>query len=259
MKKILMWVSSVLLLSQTAPAGLIISFSADDPSNRASMLPGDVAGANVDVRVGNWNNFKSGNRTLPTDITSPNAGNIVYNDGTVVGGSFGVTVTGSAGYSNPTAVNDAMLYSGYMQNNSDGATSVFTLTDIPFAEYDVYVYAQGQSANVRGGTVSISESATTYYAVGGSSPADDGSGYVAMSTTTLPGDKSTIAFGNYALYQGLSSSSQTITTTAYLWGDHARFQTYGFQIVEVVPEPGTFGLVAVGGMVLALGMMKRRK
>lgn len=246
-------------------AGLIISINADEGGSRATMSPTDLAGA-PGVRVGNWNNFVGGNRSLPANIQSPNAGNFVYNDGTVVGGSFAVSVTGATGFSNPTAINDAMLYSGFMQNNTDGAQTIFTLTDIPFAQYDIYVYAQGQTvagANFRGGSVAISESSTTYFTQGGVSPANDGTGYVAMTTTSIPVTpvESDIVFGNYAVYQGLTDTNQTITTTGYLWTDHARQQVYGIQIVEVeaVPEPGTLGLVGISGLIVGLGFLKRRR
>jgi len=266
--RIAMVAAAVLSLTLSADAARIISVNVNEagtdgdnpPLSRTEMSASDLAGA-PGVRVANWNNYKSGSSNLPAEITSPNAGTFIYSDGTPVGGTFAMTANAGSGFANTNSlINDPRMFSGShgINSNTGNATGTFTFTDIPFAQYDIYVYAQGQNvagANFRGGSVQL-VGGQIYYQQGSGSPADDGTGYVHMSTTSVDGDpeESEIAFGNYVAYTGLTGSSQTVDVVGYLWTDFARFNVAGFQIVEV-PEPASIALFGFGGLVL----LRRRR
>jgi hypothetical protein len=258
-------VACLLGFASTSQAARIISINANEASNRVPMAATDLAGA-PGVRVGNWNNYASGGKTLPGQVTSPTSGTLIYSDGTAVPASFQVTTSGEPGYvGTNTLVNDRRMYSGahHINSNSGSASMTVTFSDIPFTAYDLYIYAQGQNvsgSNFRGGSVELGSE--IFYTQGGASPQDDGSGYVPMTTTSIPTSpvESDIAFGNYAVFDDLSGSSQTVTLTSYLWTDYARLQLYGYQIVEQVsdtqpiPEPTVLGVLGLG----ALALLRRR-
>jgi hypothetical protein len=255
-----MAVSALLVLvavAAPAQAALVISINVNEASGRAPMSADDLAGA-PGARVANWNNFNAGNATLPGSIASPIAGSFVYNDGTVVGGSFAVSVTAPGGWVAATdKVNDALMYHASSGIQTDGGQVKFDFTGIPFAQYDIYVYAMGQPTNVRGGSVEVVDG-DIFYVRGGTAPADDGSGYVLMTTTVIPEVKSEIGVANYARFENLSGSSQTVIATAHLWGDHARMQVYGIQIVEI-PEPATAALLGLGSVVMIIRRRSRNR
>ncbi|MFW6153761.1 MAG: PEP-CTERM sorting domain-containing protein [Planctomycetota bacterium] len=258
MSRTLLTLVAVMALAGTATAG-IISINVNEANGRVPMGPNDVAGAAPEIRVGNWNNYECGTVSLPAEIDSPVAGAFVDDGGTPVGGDVAIEVAGPGGWVGATsATNDRLMYTGAHMLMADGGTVTYTLTDIPFALYDLYVYAQGQSvsgANFRGGSVEL-DGGPVYYTQGGNSPDESGDGYVPMTTTSIPASpvEDDIAFGNYAVFGGLTGADQTLTATSYLWTDHARMQVYGLQIVEV-PEPATLGLLALGG----LAVLKRRR
>jgi hypothetical protein len=125
-----------------------------------------------------------------------------------------------------------------------------TFNNVPFAEYDLYFYVMGQAASFRGGSIEL-EGGPIYYFRGGTAPNDDGTGYVELTTTTIgePPVKQEVNEGNFISFRGLTSSNATVTTTAHLWGDNARAQVYGFQVVQV-PEPAVSGMMALAGVLL---------
>ncbi len=237
----------------------IISVNVNEASSRVPMASTDLAGA-PGVRVANWNNFNAGTRTLPTSVTSPTSGAFVYDDGSVVGGSFQITTAGPGGYANTnTLINDSRMYSGYFDLREPSPLTI-TMTDIPYAQYNLYIYAQGQNAtgaNFRGGSVELT-GGQIYYFQGSASPANDGTGYVEMTTTSIPAvpAKTDIAFGNFISYEGLTATSATVTVRTYKWtGDIDRTQVYGIQI-EQIPEPATLGLAVMTGFAL---LWRRRR
>lgn len=223
----------------------IISINVDESNGRVVMT-NDVAGA-PGVRVGHWNNYRAGNRTLPADVEFPVAGALVDSNGDEVSG-FEVVVSGPQGWtSDDLSINDRRLYRGSHNINANSPTTQASMTvtfnNIPFRLYDLYVYAQGQTVsgdNFRGGSVQLG-AGPIYYTQGASSPADDGTGYVIMTTTSIPDPpvESDIAFGNYIAFEDLTGDSQVLTLISYLWTDYARLQLYGFQVVEVPSSTAT--------------------
>ena len=195
------------------------------------MTSGNVAGANSSVRVGNWNNIYGASQTLTGDAA-------VYDNGSTVGGSFqAVWSSPRLSYFGATTLqNDALLYYG---NNLlyGGQTSSLTLTGIPFANYEIYVYLGDLGTSTgRGGSATIGS--TTYYQRDASPivqvPSSDGTGYIlANSTTYDAADPGTVTYGNYMVFSGLNGSSQAIDFAALNMGDSAnqRFKISGIQIV----------------------------
>jgi hypothetical protein len=123
-----------------------------------------------------------------------------------------------------------------------------TLSQIPYAQYDVYVYFSADTANRLG---SIGDGSTTYYfsTIG---PAEISGANASLIQTTDTTGASPLA--DYAKFSGETASSLTLTCNA-LGGNDQWLGIAGFQIVAV-PEPGTMTLAALGG--LALLRLRRR-
>lgn len=234
-------------VSASLNAQTVISFNVAD--TRINMATSDLAGA-VE-RVGNWNNYNN--------QTALDAQGFVYDDGSLIAETFTVIRTGG----NPAQIdnfstNDDRMYSGNvdMQN---GSTYTLDLANIPFAQYDIYVYVRGTSST-RGGSVALGSE--TYYVKNGSKANSDGTGYTLITSTVYDPENPGvgIAAGNYIVFEGLSGANQTITMEVLDMGNASiqRLNYAGFQIVQV-PEPETFALIA--GVVIALGVIgvKRRK
>lgn len=139
--------------------------------------------------------------------------------------------------------NNARLLNGYI--NGGGANSTtFTLTGIPYLQYDIYVYFGSDTA---GRTGTVSDGTTTYdFSAMGSAALASGGTFV--QTTDTGGSNPS---ADYAVFSSLSGSSKTITATIPAFGGLA-----GIQIVAV-PEPATLTLVGLGG--LAMLVLVRRK
>jgi len=128
--------------------------------------------------------------------------------------------------------------------------NTISLTSIPYSLYDVYVYVSddtaGRAALVSNGTLTYDLSTMGSAAISGASAS-----FIQSSDTS--GANPT---ADYVVFTGLSGSSQTITVSPGDTdpNDAAWVGLAAFQIVAV-PEPGTFALVALGGV----GMMIWRR
>lgn len=235
--------------------GKVISINVN---NTPAMAATDVAGA--DYRVANWNNL------APSKFyQASNSGQTwTYNDGSSIDGSFIVISSQGHPTGNGSGTGDAALFSSSTELQSNTPLT-FTLNNIPFAEYKIYVYAgRADSWGDWGG--SISTGSQTYYVTdNGTSLPTDSTGYDRATTTSLttPGSSAGIDPGNYVLFESLSGGSQTITITALNFGtaspNEYRLNVYGIQIVEVisstpgVPEPANVailvGLIGLAGAI----------
>lgn len=206
------------------------------------MLVGDLAGA-PGVRVGNWNNFNQNNALLDASDS------VIYEDGTLVGGSFSMsfTFTGGIGtggnFGNRTgeSTNDAQLFNG-VADVFTSATAAFS--NIPFAAYDLYVYMFDDGASRIGG---FTVGSTTYYARGGAGmPNTSGTGYVLSTDTTIVnGVDASVTQGNYVKFSGLTGSDLLLTLFAADGSTTTeRSKVAGFQIVQV-PEPSRAVLLMI--------------
>ena len=246
----LLLAAAVFAAPTTASADVMRIIGINPADSRVFMSATDLAGANADVRVGNWNNYASTNTTLEGD-------DLVFSDGTTVGGDFQVDAFSSRGFSAvSSAVNDELFYVG-RPDMRDGDYMEWVVSDIPFDIYDVYVYARG-TASDRGGSIAVTGQ-TTLYTRDGNAANDDGTGYVQITGTSYdpnnPGD-GVPAGGNFAHFASLTDSDLTIRLDTLDMGNTSvqRFHAVGFQLVEI-PEPGSLALLGAGA---ALLLVRRR-
>ena len=167
--------------------------AAPNPDSGGSMNPGDTAGvvprANWSTVTGAASNLQDSTGAATTlDITS-------------------ISPTSSGGYPNDgfTLSPDLkMMGDGFYSN---GGNLTLTLAQIPYAEYNLYVYV-GTDVNVnRGGPVSTTNSAITFYYKG----SDTANSYIQATET---GSFAAASLSNYVLFESLVGSGLTITTTA---------------------------------------------
>lgn len=134
------------------------------------------------------------------------------------------------------------LNSGYAGWNPPITDSSVTLSEIQYASYDIVVYF---SSDVAGREGMITDGTTAYYfnTLGPASIASSNALFVQAVQTSEVGY---LTAANYAVFRGLSGSTQTITCQMRdpeEWGGIAAVQL-------VVPEPTSLVLLALGGLFL---------
>lgn len=219
-----------------------LNLNASNPLNTAT-----VYGAGSGATAGWYNNSfgsLSGSNLLDTTNTA-----------TTVDWFF--TANGLATKDGGTASVDGSFEHGTVATNgifagdvySQGHTIEINFTDIPFATYDIYVYAD----NIDSGAHAISaysgnvQQGSTLWL---STPSFPSTTY-AQGTSTNQGSPTNPA--NYVVFSGLTGSSVTIDLSST-----SQFALLnGIEIVSSVPEP-TSVLLLVGGMTwLLLGRQRR--
>lgn len=213
------------------------------------LAPSDEPGI---VLGDNWNNLLGG---------SGGFGNLLDDSGVSTSADATWVATGSYdGFASPSSGNPAtvkMYRGGLYGDNAPSSVEVsVTVTDIPFAMYDVIVYASAMSASASPpAPVGITGNGFSYYYFG-SSPET-----VIQTTGTTPGTATGGGF-QYQLFADLTASTFNLNTFGSLnnqWSNNV----FGLQIVEVleemapVPEPATFGLALSG--LGALAARRRRQ
>lgn len=210
-----------------------------------AMSPSDVAGV---VAQANWNDIAGGSGTdivLIDDAGAPTLAKLTYTSGGTWSAIAGNGVGG-----------DEKMNNGFVFGNA-----TVTVTDVPYAEYDIYVYTLNDAANRVLSTVLTGGEGGPVNgpAFFGSSPNPTAAGFVdgnaatpyTYNLVTSGFLGSPTANGNYVRFTGLRDSTFTFTTSAAGNG-----YLGGFQIVPtVVPEPGTIGIVAAA----TAGLLIRRR
>lgn len=183
--------------------------------NRTFDLANSIAGASGDIN----------------DIETPNSGELVDSAGNVIGTtSTGVGVTFGAGFgafsfqSDPDTPYGRLFNSfiyGRTNDPGDDPDSTVTLSDIPYANYDVYVYF-GSETNGRTGTIGSTAAGVTY----SFTTAANNEGVFTQTTDTGSG----FPAANYAVFTNQTASTFDVTST--VGANQNTLGIFGVQIVE---------------------------
>lgn len=235
--------AALLSFSPSAFAAAIISVNFTGGgfggSPAISLLATDLAGV---VPAGGYNNVPSANTASP--LALQDADGLATTMTLAITGSVGPYSTISGAGINPQG-GDEKLNTGFLAGNS-----TLTLSAIPYASYDLYVY-----------TLNDNESRIQTTTVGGLSyyqdPPNAASRVDQNINTTYPYTLATstslgspTANANYVRFTGLSGAAQTVTVFASGNG-----YINGFQVVAT-PEPTAIHIAAAGGLAL-LGLRRR--
>jgi hypothetical protein len=234
---------SIALSSAASGAIIGVNFTGGTFGGSPPVSLGSTEFAGV-IPSANYNNVASANTGAPISLFD--------DSGTAT--TMTLTITGAVGpYStisgagiNPQG-GDEKLNTGFLAGNS-----TLTLTGIPYASYNIYVYALNDNeSRVQATTVN----GLTFYhdSPNAASRVDQNlaTDYVyTLVTSTNPAAQTVNA--NYVLFTGLSGQSQTISVNATGNGF-----INGFQVVQV-PEPGT-AFFALSSGLLVLGLSRRRE
>lgn len=221
--------SGLLLLAagNQAPAALIgVNFGDTTP-----ILPAESAGVVPQI---NWNN-----------VTTLSAGGLLDDTGSPTAAALSISGAFMNHFGTATAHPDEALNAGQLVQTS-GSNFSWTLSGIPYALYNLYVYSLGITAgHVQGITLS---GGPTYYT---SAPnTSNTTGYFDNNSATpwiytqatSTNSASPTLNSDYVKFTGLTASSLTVITSSL----NSNFRLNGGFQIEAVPEPGTALLLSIG-------------
>jgi hypothetical protein len=231
------FVAAALTVAGVAQATSIgVQFS----KNGTPLTATDVAGV-AEVAQDHWNAL--------SNTAVPNAG-LMNNSGAITTASLSAGgdadyFAGGAGFA--TAGDRALASHALLALYGNHVT--YTVTAVPYASYDVYIYGQSDAPD-RAITFTVTSAAPTatrsFLSENSATTWTEG-----LSTWngigTQPAD---VTHANYVHFSGLSGS--TLTLDYFAPGNSG---VNGFQIVEAVPEPASLGLLSVA----ATGLLSRRR
>ncbi len=202
--------------------GIGINFVSSVGSGIGVSLPVNAYGGLPDVAQRNWNQTTpfSGTTGDTTRIATPQSGVIVDSSGTSTSMTMSCTMANLWSSGNETLTPYGPLYSGYLDTSAATPQAVVSLSGIPYANYDIYVYV-GSSVTT-GRTGRITDGVTTYSFT---TKAVAGTAGIYVRTTDTG---TSYPSANYALFTGKSGPNQTIT---YLRGNN----NGGIQAIQIVP------------------------
>jgi len=117
--------------------------------------------------------------------------------------------------------------------------TVFQIDQIPYTTYNVYLYFCESSSSTSGPVYEITDGTTAYYyETQGSDNFDSGT----LTRVTSESSGTPDATGNYILFEGLSSSSLTITCN----GDSGNANDLAFVGLQIVEDAGG-GAISISG------------
>ena len=236
--------AALLFLTAAGLNAQVIGWNLDDWGTVSGS--GSYAGV---VLANNWNDSWPSNPT--TDLID-NSGAATTLD--IVYGSYNTWhIQGSHPGADADSSYNRELLNGYLNAGPAAwgppiTNSYVTLSQIPYVQYDVYVYFSSDTADRTG---SISDGTTTYYFSTLGPASVSGANALLVQTTDTSG---AFPSASYARFSGETATSLTLTCDA-LSGDDQWLGIAGFQVVAV-PEPGSLALVVFGG--LALWGLRRR-
>jgi hypothetical protein len=190
---------------------------------------GETAGV---VSASNWNSF-----LIQTSPTTGGASGLLNDAGATTAASL------TWSYNNPWSINvtdtagNNRMMRGYLDSGA-ATTTMVSFSNIPFALYDVYVYADGDNGvELRSGS----------YTIGATTLINTDAANTNFSGTFTQG-------ANYVKFSNLAGASFTLNATPVAGPTSPRAPVNAIQIVEV-PEPTHLALGAIG----ALTLLVRRK
>lgn len=214
--------AALALVAAGSASGAAISVNYDVVgTSTPGLAAGDVAGV---VPSANWNNVTA------TALGQPFNYGITYVDDS--GANTTLTVAASSGTGdswNTLGTPDEIIFGD--KSSWAGGTQTLTLTNIPYATYDLYIYSSEWGSEV------------VNFAVGGN--------VQTLSNTFTPqfnpaGDPDLVLNDTYVRFAGLSGDV-VVDMTVVSGGLHLG----GFQVVDAIPEPSSTFLLGVAGLMLA--------
>jgi len=230
--------TSLTLCVSASAASIAVNFVQNDKNQKFD--GGELIGP-TKIDSSNWNS------TIDRDSGSKAAGEIGSKHTLI--DSTGATTTATIEWSSKNvwsngdgnSTDEAKLAVGYLDDGGAGAS--FTLSNIPYAQYNVYVlFTSDKNGDYTHGTLTIGGTDYLDGPFNAHGRVTDGTGWVLADGTV---------YGNYAKVENLSGSSLTVSATR----DQGRSPITGV-IIEKVPEPSSAALLGLGGLALIL---RRRK
>ncbi len=195
----------------------------------------------------------------------------VYSNGSNFQFYEGNSSFGAAGFTNadPNQAGDNQLYSASLRTpitSSPYTTAAIQVSNIPYTQYNVYVYFGGSSNTASSGLVNLngtlSTSSTptalnTATITGGTTYYSSDSYQLPTLTQATATSSTSATAGNYAEFTGVTGSSFSAYVQATNTTDPRSLGMVGIQIVPV-PEPATLGIMALMGAGILLVGRKRK-
>ena len=125
-----------------------------------------------------------------------------------------------------------MLYHGGVYGDNATREVSITISNIPYAKYDAYVYASQDTTNTK--TLSISNGTMTFYYRGNGQMNAGATGL--LLTTSTDQANPTVGPAQYQLFRGLTGSSLTLTTGGSI-NNVLSNNVFGVQLVETAAAP----------------------
>lgn len=238
--------AALFTIGQAQSQTISIQFSGGSPA---------VTGTTGAVPAPNWNVLGGLNLS---------AGSLVDDTGSAT--TLGLS-TASWGFNaswGVTATDFQRLYNNGLAKDNGGSgnpppTATISLSSIPYANYDVYIY---YNAYANGVVQEWSDGATTLYGMTPASGAvgPNQSGFTLYQAGSLAAAQSGSG-GNYLVFTGETASSLTLSSLGSSQAiAYQENSIAGIQIVQVapVPEPSIMALAGLGGLVTLL-MVRRQQ
>jgi len=233
--KTLIFAAIAAATSAASAASIGISFGGDDNGGggQSFLDPADTAGV---VSQANWTNGLG---------TTGSASNLINDGGVATTLDVDWASGESWNWNTPVATTDGKLLDGWISTNTIGSPTTIGIGEIPYANYDLYLYSGHDRGP--GAIFTITET-------GGAFPSTtlgetvDAAALAADPFVYVDGTNGT---GNYALWSNLSATDlniEMVSTTD-------RMSISGIQIVERIPEPSSALLMSLAG----LGLLIRRR
>jgi hypothetical protein len=221
------------------PLSFGIAFNSNAGPGAATEFGEFVYAGAPGVEQRNWNrtndiaNTGAGTTGGLLDIQGPQAASLVDSVGDLLTGVTFDFVSGGGAYAgrSETGTPFGLLFNSWIYSGANVGTTV-TIGNIPYSEYDVYVYF-GADTNNRQAKVSSTAGGATYsFATDSNATAANSLAGATYVETTDTGEGYPRA--NYAVFRGVTSSTFDVTTTSVA----GNVGIYGVQVVGGGPGAG---------------------